>query len=269
MRFYSDDDFTVPVEWYFVPDDRPYLTFSHAFMSRLYERDEFEQEHLGERYAPHPWRGGTVPSIVPTGGLCGTVDQWQNGTKFGTPLPDVYPGTTVSKCCKQPAQRPVGGFAMGHFKMTPVFEFKGGLGASGKFAGTSIDTSPCLVDALMPWSMRVRWFYMEGPCMALDGLVMDLPPGNPLDIVGPQVLYTSPLFQTSDEFPYWGPPVHGVVWCIFPVVQFAFGWDVHDLTVTSSDPLVLEAVFEFIDPSNGPCQFSKYLLSFTPYPPDA
>lgn len=264
MRFYRDSDDEIPVDWYFVPDDREYIRIEHSFMSRLYERTEEKVPPLGERYKPVPWRGGTVPHIVGTSGFCGSKDQWQNGSLIAEPLPDVWPGTTLSKCCGKPKIRRVGGIAMGHYHMNPVINPKGGMGGGGAIQAHWVDVNDCLVETLMPMAMQVRWIFIDGPDNALNGLVLPLYPGNPLAY--PQdVFYTSLEFAYSPEFPYWQFPTHAILYCLTTSIGMSFGLDLNShISVTSSDPLVMEGEFIFLDPGNGGAQYSRYLLSFTP-----
>lgn len=184
----------MPVDWYFVPDDRPHIKFPHSFMSRIYERDEEPQPELGERYSPVPWRGGNVPATVATRGVCGSIDRWQDGTPISEPLPDAWPGTNVAKCCGQPNPRAVGGIAFGHFDVTPVNREKGGFAFGGEFSGTSIDVCPCITIGVMPWALNVRWIFRAGTCDQLNEVNVVLHPGVDFPTVpGFDWLYSSDL----------------------------------------------------------------------------
>lgn len=113
FRFWHDSPKLLRCEWCFVPDDRPLIPFAHAFGSRLYERDDGDEPAIGERYEPHPWRGGSCGCADPVGGLCGSPKQWLEGTSIKEPLPATHPGTSVPKCCQLPVIVACGGEAYG------------------------------------------------------------------------------------------------------------------------------------------------------------
>jgi hypothetical protein len=101
------------VEWYFVPDDRETIPFPHAFGNAIYERDEEPESPIGEQFDPVPWRGGQPPCPEPSKGLCGTQAQWQRGLSTDDPVPGVYPGTLVPRCCPPPLVGCCGGLVIG------------------------------------------------------------------------------------------------------------------------------------------------------------
>jgi hypothetical protein len=102
MQFYFDSPATLPIVWYFVPDDRATLPFSTVFSSRIYDRDDEPQLPIGELYKPVPWRGGQAPGPVASSGNCGNANAWLKGVSINDRLPDVWPGTDVPKCCAAP-----------------------------------------------------------------------------------------------------------------------------------------------------------------------
>jgi hypothetical protein len=113
MRFYHDAATEIPVEWYFADEERKVLPFAHAFGSQIYEREEGEEGDLGERFNPHPWRGGQPPCPSPTGGPCGTPEEWANGVSIDKPAPRTWPGTNIPECCGRPIAAACGGIATG------------------------------------------------------------------------------------------------------------------------------------------------------------
>lgn len=128
MCFFKDSDAVLPVVWYFVPNDRETLPFATVFASRLYERGEEPEEHLGERYSPVPWRGGQPPGPVPKCGNCGSADAWVNGVLSTDPFPQTYPGTNVPLCCCPPDPQFFGQAAHGGIIATP---FRGEAAGGG------------------------------------------------------------------------------------------------------------------------------------------
>ncbi len=113
MQFFKDDPSTKKVVWYFVPKDRPCLPFATVFASRIYDRKEEPQLPIGELYAPVPWRGGQAPGPVAICGNCGDAAKWLEGVSIHDPLPEVFPGTNVPKCCCPPSPQFVGEGASG------------------------------------------------------------------------------------------------------------------------------------------------------------
>lgn len=111
--FHNAPDVQTDCEWYFVPDDRKVVPFAHAFGSRIYEREELPEWPIGERYQPHPWRGGQEPCPATRGGLCGGERQWQEGCSISVPSPAVWPGSLIPICCDQPSEVDCGGTAIG------------------------------------------------------------------------------------------------------------------------------------------------------------
>jgi hypothetical protein len=120
MRVYRDSDQTTDVVWYFTQPNAPQMPFATAFGSQLWDRKEEPPLPVGEQFRPHPWRGGEPPFAVPVGGLCGSIEQWQDGASIADPVTPNYAGTSIPQCCNPPLQRPMGGLAVGGLlKNTP------------------------------------------------------------------------------------------------------------------------------------------------------
>jgi len=113
MRFFSDSTKKTRVNWYTVPDDRPLIPWPHMFGSRVYEREEDDQEDLGEVFSPTPWRGCFDPCPAATAGLCGSEKDWQEGVSIASPKPATWPGTSIGKCCTDDLVGSCGGLAIG------------------------------------------------------------------------------------------------------------------------------------------------------------
>jgi hypothetical protein len=128
MQFFHDSPATLPVVWYFVPDDREALPFATVFASRIYERKEYEQLPIGEMYAPVPWRGGQAPTMVAKCGKCGDKTAWLKGVSINDPLPETYPGTDIPICCCPPDPQFIGEAASGGIWSDP---FSGEAAAGG------------------------------------------------------------------------------------------------------------------------------------------
>jgi len=171
MRLYQDSDLVVPIEWFFVPADREVVPFSHAFGSRIYDRDDGPPPAIGEQYSPVPWRGGKPPGPVATGGLCGSAEQWSAGARVDDPLPDVWPGTQVSRCCKRPPNVAFGGEAVGGFGLLPV----------------------CCDGVTLPASVVFVVTVVVGFCPTLDGV----PFLCAATVETPPVLTFSPLWKSA------------------------------------------------------------------------
>lgn len=112
MRFFRDSEESRKVFWYFVPDDRPFMPFGSAFGSGLYDEVDIRQDQPGE-IGPREYYGGQPPCPSSASGLCGDQDQWTRGASIADPLPDVWPGTNLPKCCTPPLVGCCGGVAIG------------------------------------------------------------------------------------------------------------------------------------------------------------
>jgi len=114
MSFYRDNPALLKrVRWSFVPDTTPTLPFAHPFTARNWDLKDPTWPALGEQRAPRPYYNGTPPDTPARAGLCGTVDQWQNGALSTDTPPGTWPGTEVPTCCAQPGENFVGGVAVG------------------------------------------------------------------------------------------------------------------------------------------------------------
>jgi hypothetical protein len=81
VRPCPDLDFYLPIRWYKVPPDTPFLDFPCAFVSSVYDNTDFEQIFtVGEqrqwgiytcKNELYPYARGVAP--------IGPVDWWQNG----------------------------------------------------------------------------------------------------------------------------------------------------------------------------------------------
>jgi hypothetical protein len=113
MRFYPDDPTRITkVQWYF-PATTQTLPFSTAFYRRAWEKNEWNQEPIGEILGTERWHGSLPPYPIGYGGPCGSPQVWNEGAPLDFPLPAYWPGTTVPVCCPQPPPSPQGGIAVG------------------------------------------------------------------------------------------------------------------------------------------------------------
>lgn len=98
MRFFRDDLGTlVPVEWYYVPDDRAVVPYAHPFGSRDWELAE-EQPLLGEVYGTRTYYAGDHAPELAGIGLCGSREQWERGASILDPVRPLNV-TTGRQCC--------------------------------------------------------------------------------------------------------------------------------------------------------------------------
>lgn len=103
MRFWSDSDQLVEVQWFFVPEDTPYVPHPGPFRSRLFAKpEEVNWIHgpvfpgnLGERYFDTRIRVlGLRPPLAPPDhgeAPCGSDSQWLDGSRIDLNLP-LVPG---------------------------------------------------------------------------------------------------------------------------------------------------------------------------------
>jgi hypothetical protein len=101
MRFYADDPTKITnVQWYFVPQGREWLGLPTIFGTTVFdELARLTPPPVGEVWGTRVYSKGRPPFPVPTGGLCGTPEQWENGALSTDPLPPLQPGTTIPVCC--------------------------------------------------------------------------------------------------------------------------------------------------------------------------
>lgn len=180
MKPYYDSSDTVNVDWYFVDGTTEGMPWASAFTSAIYDRKEDVPPTIGEQFEPVPWLGGRPPYPTAVGGLCGTMEQWQNGCSISDPLPDLYPNTLVPVCCSPPPEKPQGGQAVG-----------------GQ-ATVNPPPSLCSPSTLVPINM----------CLAAEWIQPGSPPVNPPYGQGP-VWTTELTFGTSGPN-IWGSGIFGV-----------------------------------------------------------
>lgn len=114
MRFYPDaPDRVTRIRTYFVPNDREFVPWPHAFGSRVWEYQEEPDPPFGELNGPRVWRGGQAPPSAGEGGICGTDKQWYDGCGLDDPVPPFHPGSTIPACCGVPRRRAQGGTGTG------------------------------------------------------------------------------------------------------------------------------------------------------------
>jgi hypothetical protein len=108
MRTHPDFD-PVPVIWYRVPDDTPFIEEPSCFRSR-YWLDRFDQPNVGMG-EQRPWSadccqmigpfvGGSSPVPYLGGNHCGSEDDWEQGPPPDTPPIITQPGGWAP-CCTQ------------------------------------------------------------------------------------------------------------------------------------------------------------------------
>lgn len=98
MRFFPDDLSTqTPVEWYYVPDDRPAVPYGHPFGSADWDK-RGDPRLLGEVPGTATYYAGDHAQELLGLGICGSKEQWENGPSI---LDDVRPinPTTGRQCC--------------------------------------------------------------------------------------------------------------------------------------------------------------------------
>jgi len=181
MRFFHDSALPLPVDWYFVPDNRPVLPYETAFYGRQYEIDELPQEHLGEIYRPRAWRGGEVPRTVGVTGLCGSEKKWANGASAFDAVLDKWPGTLVPRCCGKPPIVAIAGLGAGYFFSAITLTAIGGVGVGGKSVVLPEVITECLDENPAPLQVTATWTFLHTDHDELDGRVETLTLGG--DIV--------------------------------------------------------------------------------------
>jgi len=156
-RFFKDDpDTLLPMRWSFVPEKTPGLYWSHAFGSRVWEVGEEDEGPVGELDGPRTWQGGLppypLPIVDPLGrgelGICGSMEQWQEGCRTSDPVPPNWPGSFVHRCCAPPPLDGFGGVVLG------------GPGEIG----------PCCEGVTIPEIVQVLLTIDFGFCPPLDGI---------------------------------------------------------------------------------------------------
>jgi hypothetical protein len=100
MQFDRAGELIIPVRWYFVPDDTPFLPFPHLFGSNNYQTQGIIDLGPGERWdSPRFYSKGAPPGpLLPTTEFCGPLDWWANGVPSTAPsLPTNTLGQAL--CC--------------------------------------------------------------------------------------------------------------------------------------------------------------------------
>ncbi len=148
MRFFRDDPSAITtVQWYFPTHNRT-LPFATAFYRRAWEKEEWNQEPIGEIVGTERWHGSTPPGAIGYGGPCGAIDYWQKGAPDDAPIPPFWPETNVPICCPKPDPVGQGGVAIG-----------GG-------------PAPCCVFNIS-FPLQYRWITnIAGPCGLTTGTVI-------------------------------------------------------------------------------------------------
>ena len=117
MAFYRDDPSRLtPIQWYQVSGENAALPFATAFYSSVWEKKEgLPNPVLGEQFEPMTWTNGLPPYPVSSTGICGSGDRWENGCLTSDPMPLLWPGSNVPRCCKEPPVDAPGGLATGGY----------------------------------------------------------------------------------------------------------------------------------------------------------
>lgn len=160
VRFYSDQPARVHrIQWYWAEKTAKDMPFSTAFGTEIYDGKEFPPGQVGETHAPHTWTGGQPPYQVSSVGLCGTQEQWQTGCTAADPVPAMWPGTAIPRCCGRPPERGVGGVAYGGQVLIPIVAL-GGEGNAGQVA---------VLNPVIPLGGEGYWGWVGSPREALGG----------------------------------------------------------------------------------------------------
>lgn len=147
------------------------MPWASVFGSRIYERSDEAQPAIGEKFSPVPWRTGKPPYPVPAGGICGTEHQWSGGASIADPLPPLWPGSSVPRCCSPPIETWTGGTAVGGRPLT----------------------APCCGLSSLPRVVKLFHTVTAGACPVIDGIPFFLYPTD----------YTPPIMVSSDLVARW------------------------------------------------------------------
>jgi len=149
FRFHRDDDDERKVIWYYVPEDREFMPWAHAFGSQLYHELDDALPGPGEK-RPQAYYGGMVPAPYTDGGLCGNKEQWQYGPFAGDPIPPTWGDSDIPRCCK------------------PPIGAAGGLAIGGE--GQELPPDACCEGVILPATLTLTWTSTAGTWPAVDGL---------------------------------------------------------------------------------------------------
>jgi len=113
MRFFADDlSVEIPVEWYYVPEDRPHVPYAHPFVSSDGDEPGIPRL-LGEVPGTRSYYAGNHENDLLGQGLCGSKEQWENGPSILDSCLPTNP-TTGRQCCCGKGQLPMeAGLVMG------------------------------------------------------------------------------------------------------------------------------------------------------------
>jgi hypothetical protein len=116
MRIFRDDPgLAVPVRWYFPEQQnelRQAIPYEHPFGSRSWDLESEYPLKLGEVFE-RQWHSGREEIDVRGIGLCGSIDQWENGCSNGDAVRPLNPGTGQPCCCGPGSLAITGGAAAG------------------------------------------------------------------------------------------------------------------------------------------------------------
>lgn len=99
MRFFADDlSVKIPVEWFYVPEDRSHVPYGHPFGSRNWD-DQVGPPLLGEVPGSARYYAGDHADELLGIGLCGTKQQWENGPSLLDKPRPLNPLTGRQCCC--------------------------------------------------------------------------------------------------------------------------------------------------------------------------
>ena len=89
------------------------MPWSSLFGSSVFDVGEENQPIVGERQHRHKWLGGLSPNPVSVGGICGTKEQWEQGSVSSDPILSKWPDQNVPVCCPRPPDGFNGGIGIG------------------------------------------------------------------------------------------------------------------------------------------------------------
>ena len=201
FRFYRDAGTLTRVVWYFVPGSSEVVPYCHPFFSRIYERlDNEDSPDLGEQNTPIPWQGGLNPGAEATGGLCGSRDQWEKGARTSDPVPGLWPGTNLPKCCQKLYDVSIGGSGFGE----PVVPMPCGIVDPAPFISfiQFSGCSPACAELVAP----IPVFRTTGHCVISGSRREFIAVSAPKNIHGTNYLFAVVCgggFPGAEFFAYW------------------------------------------------------------------
>jgi hypothetical protein len=238
MRFYADDPTKITeVQWYFVPEDGPWLGRSYSFGSLTWDKkDGIPEPSIGEVYHPQPYANGRPPYCVRPGGICGTVDQWINGALTTDPVPPDYPDTQIPECCTClcPVER--GGNAIGGTATAELALFTGVAGNANGGTGSAVGIPRnCAACLSTPLQVQIAIAGFTGSFASYNGTYVltqaeaaciwrvNTAFGNmSLQFLGALPYWQVFLVQSAGPYAEWqetGPPYQCVTAMAFPLLN--------------------------------------------------